>query len=137
MQFYLLNLGRLLEWSYEIGSVHLCLLISVWVFSWDWIIEFFWILACCQKPLTGCVHNTQFCGKTFFATKIGEIGFFEFKEKFGQGFSLYLFFIENFYLLCSCTNPLGKILFLRYRPKSSQPIRLQDFSWANWWNSRF
>ena len=29
---------------------------------------------------------------------------------------------------------------MRYRPKSSQPIRLQDFkmnyfSWANWWNS--
>ena len=43
-------------------------------------------------------------------------------------------------MLCSCKNPLEKILFLRYRPKSAQSIRLQDFkmnyfSWANLWNS--
>ena len=78
--------------------------------------------------------TTRFHGKTFFAPQIGgmdqkwpKIGFFELTEKFGHEFSLLLFYIENFYWLCSCTNPLGKILFLRYRPKCSQSIRLQDF----------
>ena len=28
-----------------------------------------------------------------------------------------VFYIKKFYLLYSCPNPLGKILFLRYRPK--------------------
>ena len=53
-----------------------------------------------------------------------------------------MFYNENlYYLLCSCTNPiLGKILFLRYRPKCSQPIRLENFkinyfSRTNRWNS--
>ena len=47
-----------------------------------------------------------------------------------MGQKLNLFYNENFfYLLCSCTNPiyLGKFLCLRYGPKCSQPIRLQDF----------
>ena len=60
--------------------------------------------------------------------------------------------VINFYWICSvikifivCCVPaqilyLGKYLFLRYGPKSSQPIRLQDFlinhiSRTNQWNS--
>ena len=41
---------------------------------------------------------------------------------------LNLVYNENlFYLLCFCTNPIfGKILVLRFGPKCSQPIRLQD-----------
>ena len=57
-------------------------------------------------------------------------------------FSLNLFYNEKlYYLLCSCANHvLGKIFFLKYRPKCSQPMRLQDFSVnyfsrTNWWYS--
>ena len=40
-----------------------------------------------------------------------------------------MFYNEKlYYLLCSCTNPiLGKILFLRYRSKYCQPMRLLFF----------
>ena len=51
LQFYLLNPWPQPEGSCEIGCVHLCLLTSVWVFFWNWIIKFLWILAWCQKPL--------------------------------------------------------------------------------------
>ena len=61
-------------------------------------------------------------------------------------------FAINFYWICSimkiniiCCDPaqipyLGKFLFLRYGPKYSQPVRLQDFlinhiSRTNQWNS--
>ena len=54
-------------------------------------------------------------------------------------FNLLKNFVINFYWICSvikiyfiCCVPvqipyLGKFLFLRYRPKCSEPIRLQDF----------
>ena len=68
--------------------------------------------------------------------------FFEFIKNFGDWFRLNLFYNENlYYLLCSCTNPIfGKNVFLRYGPKCSQPIRLQEFlvnhiSWVSYWNS--
>ena len=40
-----------------------------------------------------------------------------------------MFYNENLcYMLCSCTNPLlGKILYLRYWSKCTQPIKFQDF----------
>ena len=71
--------------------------------------------------------------KNFFCPKnLGngpKIGFFEFKEKFGHKFSLNLFYRGNLqYLLCSAQILyLRKILFLRHRPKYSQPIRLPNF----------
>ena len=54
--------------------------------------------------------RAKFSGKSF-APKIGEmsqkIGFFEFKEKFGQKFSLNLSYNENLScFLCSCTNSI-------------------------------
>ena len=54
---------------------------------------------------------------------------FEFNEKFGHYILLKLFYNENWYLICSCTNPIDqeKILLLRYGPKCSQPIRLHNF----------
>ena len=45
-----LAVARRVQWK----SVHPCLLRSVWVFSWNWIIRFCWILARCQKPLRSC-----------------------------------------------------------------------------------
>ena len=47
LQLYLLDPQGKPEWSYEIGSVHPSIVLSVWVFSWNWVIMFFWILAWC------------------------------------------------------------------------------------------
>ena len=104
------------------------------VFSRNWIIRFLWILLWCQKSLWMlCVTEQEFLEKKHFLLqklwKWAKNRVFWFKEKFSHIFSLNLFYNENlYYLLCSCKNPiLGKILFLRYRPKCSHPIRLQDF----------
>ena len=64
-------------------------------------------------------------------------GFFECKRKFSFFFSVLYFFInlvynESLYYCNSCMleqiSYLGKFWFLRYGPKCSWPIRLQDFS---------
>ena len=68
LKFYLLNPWRYLEGSYEIGSVHLYLLTPVWVFSWNWIIKFLWILAWRQKPLSWTLNN-WISWKNFFCRK--------------------------------------------------------------------
>ena len=47
LQFYFLDLWRLPEGSYEIGSLHPPLLPTGWMFSWNWIIRFLWTLAWC------------------------------------------------------------------------------------------
>ena len=54
---------------------------------------------------------------------------FEIIAKFSHWYFLNLVYKESlYYLLSSCTNSiLGKSWFLRYRPKCSRPIRLQDF----------
>ena len=80
-----------------------------------------------------CMTEPDFFGKTFFTLKIGEMdqkqGFLNSKKNL----------IINFHWICSimkiyviCCVPaqilhMEKILFLRYRPRSSQPITLQDF----------
>ena len=63
-------------------------------------------------------------------------------KKFVVVFFLHLIYNESlYYVLCSCANLISqKKLFLRYGPKCSQPIRLQDFksnciSRKKWWNS--
>ena len=63
-----------------------------------------------RNPYHVVRDRARFFGKTF-APKIGEmsqkIGFFEFKEKFGQKFSLNLSYNENLScFLCSCTNSI-------------------------------
>ena len=67
-----------------------------------------------ETPNKLCM-TIRFCRKSFFCLHNWgngpKIGFFEFEEKFGHQFSLNLFYIENLYLLCSCTNPIfGKNL---------------------------
>ena len=89
------------------------------------------------------VHDrVGFSVKNFLDQNGPKTGFFEFIEKFGDWFLLnFLYYEILYYLLFSCTNTIfGKILFLGYRPKCSQPIRLQDFliryiSRINQWNS--
>ena len=92
--------------------------------------------------------TARFSVKSFFGQKIWKMD-----QKMGQNRVLWIYskiwsliFTEfcnkNLYcLLCSCTILyLGKYLFPRYGPISSQPIRLQDFlinyiSRTNRWNS--
>ena len=94
--------------------------------------------------------RTRFSRKISFCPKIGKK-----VPKMGQKqcfFNLLKNLVINFYWILSvmqiyviCWVPaqisyLGKFLFLRYGPKCSQPIRLQDFlinhiSRANQWNS--
>ena len=79
-----------------------------------------------------CEAESVFFGKTFLPPKLGKwgkngpkIGVFKFIEKFGY-FSLNLSCNENLYyiMFTDKSHILEKILFLRYRPKCCQPIRL-------------
>ena len=86
-----------------------------------------------------------FLGKNFFAPKIGKMGqkqgFFNLLESFVINF-YWIWSIMKIYIICCVPAQipyLGKFLFLRYGPKCSQPIRLQDFlinhiSRTNQWN---
>ena len=47
LQLYLLDPCQQPERSYEIGSAFPSVLLSVWMFSWNWIIRLLWILAWC------------------------------------------------------------------------------------------
>ena len=103
----------------------------VWVFSWNLIIRFLWILPWWQKPLLSCAWQPNFLEKLFLLQKLGKwakIRFFNLKKKL----------VINFHWICSrikmfifCVLAqilyLGKILFLIFRPKCSQPIRLHGF----------
>ena len=46
--------------------------LSVWMFSWNWIIRFQWILAWCFKPLWSCVWQSWIFWENLFCPKIGE-----------------------------------------------------------------
>ena len=94
------------------------------MFSWNWNIRFLlWHGA--RNRYEVVLDRAGIFRKNFFCSKIWgnglKIGFLEFKEKFGDQFSLNLFYNENLsenYSLCFCIDPiLGKILFLRYRSK--------------------
>ena len=96
-----------------------------------------------QTYMKLCMTTTYFAKKKFWPTKLSQ------KQDF---LNLLKYLVINFYWICSimkiyiiCCVPaqipyLGKFLFLRYGPKCSQPIRLQDFlinhiSRTNQWNS--
>ena len=79
--------------------------------------------------------TTRFCGKNFCLKNWGNGPkmaknrvFFNLNLKFGHWFSLYLFYIENFYLLCSCTNPLGKIWDTGQNPLSQSDCRISKWT---------
>ena len=86
----------------------------------------------CLKPIWSCAWQPDFLEKSF-APKIGKMG-----QK--QGFwNILKNLVINFYWICSLMKIynifyvpvqipyLGRFLFLRYGPKCSQPIRLQNF----------
>ena len=87
---------------------------SVWKFSWNWLITFFWNSAWCQRPMRCCRWQSRIF---FFDPEWGKwakIGFFQFIGKFSHYFFLNLVNKEVlYYLLYSCRNPiLGKNLVL-------------------------
>ena len=78
-----------------------------------------------------CV-TARFYGKTFISQKLGNWAkktFLNLKKKLRIHFNL-IFSIMKIYIICGVPAQilyLGKILFVRYRPKCSKPFRLQDF----------
>ena len=87
-----------------------------------------------------CMTRSEFLKKVFYPQK-GEnrprLGFFKCIGKFSFFSLFFIFFIsvvynESLYYCNSCMleqiSYLGKFWFLRYGPKCSWPIRLQDFS---------
>ena len=91
----------------------------------------------------------DFLGKIFFASNwekgpkmVQKQGFFNLLENLVINF-YWIWSIMEIYIICCVPAQipyLEKFLFLRYGPKCSQPIRLQDFlinhiSRINWWNS--
>ena len=96
------------------------------------------------------VTELVFPGKFFFpknwenGPKTGQKqGFFNWLENLAINF-YWIWSVIKIYIICcvpALIKHLGKFLFLRYEPKCSQPIRLQDFlinhiSRTNQWNSR-
>ena len=76
----------------------------------------------------------DFLGKLFLPPEIGKIGqkeaknrgFFNLKENLGINFPLICSVMKIYIICCVLVQIfyLGKMLFLRYRPKSSQPFTL-------------
>ena len=63
-----------------------------------------------------CLTEPEFFGKFFLLSKLGkwaQTGFFEFIGKYSHQFLLNLVYNENlYYLLCSCTNPIRRKIFV-------------------------
>ena len=94
-------------------------------------------------PCQVMCDRAGFSRKIFFAPKMGQNqGFFNLLENLVINF-YWIWSIMKIYILCCVPAQipfLGKFLFLRYGPKCSQPIRLQDYlinhiSRTNQWNS--
>ena len=102
-------------------------------------------------PCQVMCDGAGFFRKIFFAPKIGKMGpkwvnqgFFNLLESLVINF-YWIWSIMKIYIICCFPAQipfLGKFLFLRYGPKCSQPIRLQDYlinhiSRTNQWNAWF
>ena len=132
LQLNLVDPWQYLEGPYEVGSVRPSLLTSVWVFSWKWVICFseLWHGA---RNCYEVLHGSPIFLKNIFCPKNLGNGptkwFLNLKKNLAIKFH-WICSIMIFFVIC-CVHAqilyLGKILFLRYRPKCSQPIRLQDF----------
>ena len=123
----LLAMTRRVIW---IRSVHP----SVQTFSWNCLFSFFWNSTWCQGPMWCCVWQSQIFWKSCFALEMGKIGQDQGSFSFFLSSLFFINFVynENLYYCNSCMlqqiSYLGKFWFLRYGPKCSWPIILQDFS---------
>ena len=132
------------RWSYELRSDHPSVLLSFCPlallsyrkFSWYWLICFFWNSVWCSRLMCCvllCVTEPDLTKKNFSCLKNGangpKIGFLGFIGNLLITFS-WIWSIKKVHTI-SCVLALilysEKILFLRYEPKCSWPIRLQDF----------
>ena len=109
--------------------------------SWNWLFIFFRELnMMLGAQVVLCITEPDFLKKMFYSQN-GENrpspGFFECIEKFSFFFLVLYFFISVVYneslyyrnsFMLEQISYLGKFWFLRYDPKCSWPIRLQDFS---------
>ena len=102
--------------------------------------------------MQSCVLQPDFLEKFFLAQKLGKWTqnepktgvFFEFLENLVIKF-YWIWSIMKIYIICCVATQISywwKSLFLRYGPKCSLPIKLQDFlfnhiSRTNQWNSLF
>ena len=135
---HLLDPQHQLEWSYEIGSVSLSILLSLslsgsFLGIVSLVFSKFWHGA---RNLHEVVHNrARFLEKKNFCPQDWENG-----PRMGQNMVFFNFLknlIINVCWICSkiyimCSVPaqipyLVKVLFMRYGAKCSQPMRLQDF----------
>ena len=103
-------------------------------FLWNWMITFLKILVWCWKPIWGCAWQSQTCKKNICSQN--EENVFKMGQKQGSLNKLKILFI--FFSELACNESLNcyvsaqmwcleQIWFLRYGPKCSWPIRLQDF----------
>ena len=88
-----------------------------------------------ETLVKSCLTDPEFLEKLFLLQKLRKwannwpkIGFFDFKEKFVINFHWICSIMKSYIICCDPAQILGKILFLRYRSKRCQPMRLQGFS---------
>ena len=116
----LLDPRQQLEGSFKIGSVVLpYVLLSVlssFCLSRRFMISFFLNFSMVLETRMKLCVTAGFSGKIFLRQKLTKngpkTGFFEFIEKFGHQFLLNLFYNQNLYFLCSCTNPIFEKTFV-------------------------
>ena len=120
------------EGSYELGSVHPSIFLffgsSIWKFSQDWLISFFLKCSMVLGVHVLCVTEPPFWKKIFLPKKMGQKCFFlNLLENLVINF-FWIWSIMKVYIICILAQIpyMGKICFLRYGPRCSWPIRLQD-----------
>ena len=106
---------------------------SVRKISWNWLFSFFWNLSWCWGPMW-CYAWQRFFEIIFLPLKWGKqakprVLWNTLLENFVINF-FWLWSIMKVYINCCMLehiSSLGKLWFLRYTPKCSRPMRLQDF----------
>ena len=128
LQLYLLDPKWLPEGPMKWGQSILCFCLSDCFLGIGLFFSEFWHGAKnSYENVRDIFWKNSFCPKDW---KNGpKVGFFELKEKFTYQFLSK--FVNNEISIICCVPAqipyLGKIFFLIYQPKCSQPVRLQDF----------
>ena len=113
---------------------------SIQKFSWNWLFSFFWELSMVLEAMWCCVWQSQIFWKKCFTPEMGKLGQAQgsLNVRKVQFFFLVLYLFlslvynESSYYCNFCMleqiSYLEKFWFLKYGPKCSWRIRLQDFS---------
>ena len=127
----LVVVGRNL-WNRVFPTFRFSLLPSALAFSWNCIIYFFLNFGMALETHMKLCVTAEFSRNFFFAQKNGEMD-----QKWTR-----IWFIMKLYVICcfpAQISHFGKFWCMRYGPKCSQPMRLEDFltnhiSRTNQWN---